>query len=272
MKSLLGTVVVENQGGGGGSLGAAAVARAQPDGYTILLGGAGSLVVNPIASSRTPYDPIKDFEPIAMIAISALAVVVHPSVPVRSLKELIVYAKANPGKLLSGSSGVGSTAHLATELFKSLVGAPDIVHVPYKGAGPALADLISGHIPMATPNVTGQLLELHQTGQLRVLAVTTPARLTFAPDIPTAEEAGLPGMISQNFTGLFAPAGTPSAVVDRISDATRAAMGDSDFQRMMVATGQEFFVDPTPDKTRRFLAEDIGRWRPVIAKIGLKLD
>ena len=160
MKALLGTVVIENIGGAGGSLGAAAVARAQPDGYTILLGGGGALVINPVAASRTPYDPIKDFEPIALLVVTGLALVVHPSLPVHSLGELIAYAKANPGKLSYGSAGVGSVNHLTGELFKSLTGTPDIVHVPYKGAGPAVTDLISGQIPMVMPNVTGQIIEL----------------------------------------------------------------------------------------------------------------
>ncbi|MEA2904707.1 MAG: hypothetical protein QOI12_2094 [Alphaproteobacteria bacterium] len=272
MKPLLGTVIAENIGGAGGSLGAAAVARAQPDGYTVLLGGGGALIVNPIASARTPYDPLRDFDPIALVVVTGLAIVVHPSVPVGNLKELISYAKANPGKLSFGSAGVGSFNHLTGELFKSLTGTPDIVHIPYRGAGPAMTDLISGQIPMATPNVTGQVLELHKAGKLRLLAVTTPARLVGAPEIPTAVESGLSGMISQNFVGLFAPAKTPKEIIGQIAEATRRAMTDRELQQLFVASGFEPVLDSTPDKTRRFLEDDIARWSPVIKAIGLKLD
>ena len=164
VKSSLGTVVVENIGGAGGSLGAAAVARSPSDGYTLLLGGGGALVLTPIASSRPPFDPVRDFEPIALLITTGLAIVVHPSLPVKTLAELIDYARINPGKLSYGSAGVGSMNQLTGELFKSLSGAADIVHVPYKGAGPAITDLISGQIPIATPNVTAQILELHHAG------------------------------------------------------------------------------------------------------------
>jgi tripartite-type tricarboxylate transporter receptor subunit TctC len=272
MKSLLGTVVVENQGGAGGSIGAAAVARAQPDGYTILLGGGGSHIINPIAANRPLYDPIKDFEPISILAVTTIGIAVHPSLPIHSLKELIDYAKASPGKLSYGSAGIGSFNNLTGELLKSLAGAADIVHVPYKGAGPALTDAVSGHIPVVLPNATGQVIALHRSGKLRIVAVTSPARLVALPDIPTAVEAGLPGMIAQNFTGLFAPAGTPPAIVGQISRATRAAMAEPDFRELLVKSGFEPQVDFDPAKTRAFVQEEIARWAPVIRAIGLKLD
>src|SRR6267142_1226585 len=147
VKALLGTIVIENLGGAGSSLGTAAVARAQPDGYTILLAGNSGLVINPIAATRSPYDPVKDFEPISILGLNPTAIEVHPSQPIKTLKELIDYAKANPGKLSYGSSGVGTVNHLIGELLKSQTGT-DIAHVPYRGAGPAMTDLISGHIPM----------------------------------------------------------------------------------------------------------------------------
>jgi tripartite-type tricarboxylate transporter receptor subunit TctC len=272
MKTSLGTVVVENMGGAGGVLGAAAVSRAQPDGYTILLGGSGALVINPVAASRSPYDPIKDFEAIALLVVTGLALVVHPSLPVHSLAELIAYAKANPGRLSYGSAGVGSMNQLTGELFKSLTGTPDIVHVPYKGAGPAVTDLISGQIPLATPNVTGQIIELHRSGKVRILAVTSPKRLAAASDIPTAVEAGLPGMVSQNFVGLFAPARTPKPIVEQIAQATRAAMAETEYQRMLIGSGFEPEIDSSPDKTRQFVEAEIVQWTPVIRSIGLKLD
>jgi tripartite-type tricarboxylate transporter receptor subunit TctC len=272
IKGPLGTVVVENIGGAGGSLGAASVARAQPDGYTLLLGGGGALVITPIAANKPPFDPIRDFEPIALLVTTGLAIVVHPALPVRNLSELIAYAKANPGKLSYGSAGTGSMNQLTGELFKSLSGAADVVHVPYKGAGPAITDLVSGQIPIATPNVTAQIIELHRSGRLRILAVTAPRRLSAAPDIPTAVEQGLPGMISQNFIGLFAPARTPRAIIDQVAQATRAVMGDDLFLRSLVASGFEPYSDSSPEKTRAFVDDEISRWGPIIKSIGLKVD
>jgi tripartite-type tricarboxylate transporter receptor subunit TctC len=233
VKGSLGTVFIENIGGAGGAVGGAAVARAQPDGYTLLLGGGGSQVLNPIAMSKPPYDPIRDFEPIATVAVLAMTIAVNPAVPVYTLQELIAYARANPRKLVYGSAGAGSMTHLTGELFKSLAGTPDIVHVPYKGSGSSLTDVISGQVPMAVANVTGQVLELHRAGKLRILAVTTPQRLAADPQFPTAVESGLPGLVAMNFSALFAPAGTRSAslstlqaLADRRSGGGRYRQGD----------------------------------------------
>jgi tripartite-type tricarboxylate transporter receptor subunit TctC len=272
MKTLLGTVVVENLGGAGSSLGASVVARAAPDGYTLLLGGAGSHVINPIAAERPLYDPIKDFEPISILCVTGLGIVIHPAVPASNLRELIDYAKANPGKLSYGSAGVGSMTHLTGELFKSLIHVPDIVHIPYKGGGQLISDLIGGQIQMIAQSVTGQVLELHRTGKLRMLAVTSPARLIAAPDIPTAVEAGLPGMVSQNFVGVFAPPRTPDTIVRQIAEATRNAMADMEFRQALIASGFEPQVDSDPDKARRFVEDEIARWTPIIKAIGLKLE
>jgi len=272
VKMTLGTVVIENQGGAGGAVGAASVARAQPDGYTILLGGIGSQVLNPIAMSKPLYDPVKDFEPIAILAVSALTFAVNPALPVHSLKDLIAYAKANPGKLAYGSAGTGSGTHLAGELFKLLAGTPDIVHVPYKGTGASVTDVISGQVPMIIANVTGQILELHKSGKLRMIATTAPERLSAEPDIPTAVESGLPGMIAANFTGLFAPARTPQPIIERIAAATSAAMADAGVRKNFADQGMELYLESTPEKTRRFVEEDIARWTPVIHSIGLKLN
>ena len=272
MRGLLGTVVVENLGGAGGALGAAAVARAQPDGYTILLGSGGTHVIIPVATSHLPYDPLKDFEPIAILGVTAGSIVVNPSLPARTLRELIDYAKANPGRLSYGSAGAGTMNHLGGELFKSLIGAPDIVHVPYRGAGLAITDAVSGHIPMITPNVTGQVIALHKTGKLRMLAVTTAQRVTAAPEIATAVEAGLPGMIAQNFIALLAPAATPKPIIEQIAQATRSAMAEPELQQMFIASGFEPHRDSNPEKARRFLDDEIARWSPIIKGIGLKLE
>jgi len=272
VKSLLGTVIVENQGGAGGSIGAAAVARAQPDGYTILLGSGGAMFIHPVATIRPTYDPQRDFEPIAILATTGLIIAVHPSLPVHSLKELIDYARANRGKLSYGSAGIGTVNHVGGELFKSLTGTADILHVPYKGAGPALADLLGGQIPLAFPNVTSQVLALHRSGRLRMLAVTTAQRMGAAPDIPTAEEAGLPGMIAQNFMGLYVPARTPRAIIEQLAQATQKVAADADYLKQLNASGAEPFPDSTPEKARRIVADEIARYTPVIKAIGLKLD
>jgi tripartite-type tricarboxylate transporter receptor subunit TctC len=272
VKESLGTVFIENQGGAGGAVGGAAVARAQPDGYTILLGGAGSQVLNPAAMSKPPYDPIRDFEPIAILATTSLTFAVTPSLPVHTLKELIAYAKANPAKLVYGSAGTGSMTHLAGELFKSLAGTPDIVHIPYKGSGASITDVISGQVPMIVANVTGQVLELHRSGKLRMIVVTGPERLVADPEIPTAVESGLPGMVSVNFTGLFAPARTPKPIVDQIASATASALASEEVRKNLIEQGLEPYPASTPDKTRRFVEADIARWTPVIRAIGLKLN
>jgi tripartite-type tricarboxylate transporter receptor subunit TctC len=272
MAGLLGTIVVENQGGGGSSLGAAAVARAEPDGYTILLGGPGALVINPVAASRPLYDPIRDFEPISLLVRNTFAIIVHPSLPVGTLADLIAYARNNPGKLSYGSAGVGSLNHLTGELLKSLTQTADIVHVPYRGAAPAIADLISGQIPMAMPSVTRQVIELHRTGKVRMLAVTSQGRLVAAPEISTAVEGGVPGMVSDSFIGLFAPRGTPGPMIEQIAQATRIAMAEQKLQQYFIESGFELYLASSPEKARATLAEAMARWTPIIKSIGLKLN
>jgi len=272
MKSLLGTVYVENQGGGTGTIASGEVARAPADGYTLLLGSTSTMVLNPMTMARVPYDPAKDFVPIAIIAVSTTSIVVHASVPVQTLPELIVYAKTNPGKLSYGSAGTGTMSNLSGELFKQLTGLNHLVHIPYKGAGPGITDLVSGHIPMMTPNVTGQLLEFHRAGKIRILAVNAAQRLSAAPDIPTAMEQGVPDMIGLLFLGLFAPAATPQALVARIADATHAAMADPDFQKVLIASGLEPVLDSNPESARQFIAEEIARWGPVVKAAGFKVE
>jgi tripartite-type tricarboxylate transporter receptor subunit TctC len=272
MKPLLGSMVVENMGGGGSSLGAAAVARARPDGYTILLGGSSTHVTEAVLKSKPLYDPLKDLEPIANLVLSAFALAIHPSVPARTLKEFIDYAKANPGKLSYGHAGVGSLNHLTGEMLKALTQTPTIVHVPYRGSGPATADTLSGQVQMVTPAVTAPLLEYHRTGKLRILAVTSPKRLIAAPDIPTAVEAGVPNMISEQSIGLLAPAGTPRAIIEQIYQASRSALAEQSFQRMLIESGFEPDLESNPQSFRRLIEADIARWAPLVTAIGVRLD
>jgi tripartite-type tricarboxylate transporter receptor subunit TctC len=271
MKPLLGTVVTENRGGGGGVTGAAEVARAQPDGHTFLFGNTSTQVLIPTIMTHPPYDPLKDFVGIYILCNAPTAIVVHESVPALTLKELIAYAKSNPGKLSYGSAGAGTLTNLAGELFKQLIGAPDIVHIPYKGSAPGVKDLASGHIPMMTPNVGGPLLELHRTGRVRILSINATNRIKAAPDIPTAAEAGLPGMVAGNLNGLFAPAGVPKEIVDQIAAATRTMMADADVQKLLVTSGFEPILDSGPDQTRAFITEEIARWTPVVKATGFKM-
>jgi tripartite-type tricarboxylate transporter receptor subunit TctC len=272
MKALLGTVVVENIGGGGSSLGAAAVVRARPDGYTILLGGTQTHVNEALLKGRPLYDPVKDLDPIASVAAYFLGIAVHPSVPAQSLKEFIAYAKTNPGKLSYGHAGVGTIQHLTGELFKSLVATPDIVQVPYRGTGPAIADLIGGQVPVGIVGVTGQVLELHRSGKMRVLAVTSPTRLIAAPELPTAAELGFPGITVTGSIGLLAPAGTPIGIIEQIAHASRTALAQPAYQQTLIDAGMESTLDSSPEKFRKILAADIALWTPVVKTLGLKID
>jgi tripartite-type tricarboxylate transporter receptor subunit TctC len=270
VKPHLGTIVVENQGGAGGTIATGEVARAQPDGYTALLANTSIMVLNPAIMPKVPYDPVKDFAPISILAISASGIMVHPSVAAKTLAEFVTYAKANASKLSYGSAGAGTMTQLAGELFKLKIGAPEITHVPYRGAGPSIADLVAGQIPMATINLTGQTVELHRTGKIRILAVTSPERLKGVPDIPTAVEAGMPGMIAQLFTGLFLPARTPKQIIDQVYQASQKTMEDPAMQKALVDQGLEPITNSSPDKVQAFIEEEVARWTPVVKAAGLK--
>lgn len=263
----LGNIVVDNRGGAGGVIGAGEVARARPDGYTILIGNTSTQVLNPAVMRSPPYDPVKDFVTVDMIAHSATSIMVHPSLPVQTLKQLISYARANPGKLSYASAGAGTVTNLAGEMFKQRAGGLNIVHVPYKGGGLATADLVSGYVPMMTPNITAQLLNLHRTGKVRILAVNAPTRLKAEPSIPAAVEV-LPGMVAQLFSGLFAPAGTPNAVIERISQVTRKALSDPGFQKTLIESGFEPVLDSSPEKAQRYIEQEHERLMPIIKATG----
>ncbi|OGA10867.1 MAG: hypothetical protein A2W68_17765 [Betaproteobacteria bacterium RIFCSPLOWO2_02_64_14] len=263
----LGAIVVDNRSGAGGLIGSAEVARAQPDGHTLLIGNTSTQIINPVVTRRPPYDPAKDFVTVDMIAISVTSIMVHPSLPARNVKQLIAYAKANPGKLSYASAGAGTLTHLAGEMFKQRAGGLQIVHVPYRGVGLAVSDLVSGYVPMMTPNVTGQLLGLYKAGKIRILSVNAPARLKAAPDVPATIEV-LPGMIAQLFSGVFAPAGTPRPIVDRVSQVTREALADQAFQQKLVQSAFDPVLDSSPEKAQRFVDHERERLIPVIKATG----
>ena len=272
IKPHLGTVVIENIGGGGASLGAAAAVRSRPDGYTLLLGGTLPHVNEALLKSKPLYDPVKDLDPIMRIAVGALAIAVHPSVPVNTLAELVAYIKANPGKVSYGHSGVGGTNHLIGELFKSVAGIPDLVQIPYRGAGPAMADLVSGQIPMGIVGVQAQSLGFHRNGAIRILAVTSKKPLEAAPDLPTTESAGFPGITNESSYGLLTPAGTPRPIIDKVAQASRALLSTAAYQQLMIDMGFEATPESDPEDFRRVLAADVALWSPIVKSLGLKLD
>jgi tripartite-type tricarboxylate transporter receptor subunit TctC len=272
VKPQLGTIVIDNRGGGGGLIGANDVAHAQPDGYSILLGSTTTHVLLTPAMANPPYDPVKDFSAVAVFAASSTSVVINASVPARTLAELVAYAKANPGKLSYGSAGNGSITNLAGELFKLRAGGLDIVHVPYKGIGQGVSDLIGGQIPMLSANATAQILDLHRAGKVRILAVNARSRVKSAPDIPTAIEAGLPDMVAQTTFGVFAPAGTPRPILERINAVTQDAMAEPQFQNELLRLGFEPVLDVGPDKAAGVFQEELARWTPILKATSTKPD
>jgi tripartite-type tricarboxylate transporter receptor subunit TctC len=265
-------IVIDNKPGAGGAVGTAEVARAKPDGYTLLSGTTTTHVINPAVTNGATYDPLKDFVPIAIITIAPTSIAVHPSVPAKTLQELVALVKANPGKYSYGSAGQGSITNLTGELFKRQAGGLDILHVPYKGAGPGLQDLIGGHIPIFTPILSAAPLSYHRAGKLRILAVCAEKRVSSAPDIPTAIEAGVPGLVVTVFNAIFAPANTPRGIIDQLHQATQKAMADPQFQKELRDVGAEPVTDSDPEKAARYIQGEVTRWPPIVKAIGLKLE
>jgi tripartite-type tricarboxylate transporter receptor subunit TctC len=267
IKIALGSIVVENRSGGGASIAINAVAQSQPDGHTLLLGSTSNLVLREGLGNRV-YDAAKDLVAATIFATTSTSITVSPSLPARTVKELIAYVTANPGKLSYGSGGTGAVTHITGEMFKQVAGGLDIVHVPYKGMAPAMNDLMSGQIALGFVNITAQVMALHRSGKIRILAINAPARLEAAPDIPTAIEAGLPDFVSQTFFGLFAPTGTPRAALDKIDQATQAAWSDAGFQKRLVEAGFEPMLGLGPERADAYLKQEIARWTPIVQKVG----
>ena len=265
----LGATYVDNVGGGGGTIGASIAARAPADGYTLLLGTTSELVLNPILAHQS-YDPIASFEPIAIICDSAAAIVVNPNVPVSNLNELVAYAQKNRGSLNYGSAGAGTVSNLAGELFKRLAGLPDITHIPYKGGGQALSDVIAGQIPIMTPMMSENIMELHRQGRIRIVAVTSERRLAAMPNLATAAEQGYPGLVARLFAGLFAPAKTPRPMVAKVEQATQQAMQSPAFKASFAAAGFELSTASHSAAAARYLNQEIARWKPLLEQSGLK--
>jgi tripartite-type tricarboxylate transporter receptor subunit TctC len=262
-------VVVDNRPAGGATIGMAAAARAAPDGHTLVIGNGHTLSINPFLFADPGYVATRDFTPISLVCTTQNLVVVHPSVPVASLAELIAYAKARPGQLNYASTGSGSPGHLAAELFKSMAGI-DMVHVPYRGAAPVLADMLSGRVQVyfAVPtSVTGVIRD----GRLRALAVTGARRSALFAELPTVQEAGLPGFVVESWYGLLGPAGLPPEVLSRLHRDTLAILQDPELRSRLAAGGLEP-ASSTPQEFAELIRTELDRWGPVVRASGAKVE
>lgn len=265
-----GAFVVENRSGAGTIIGTAEVARGTPDGHLLLLGSTNTHVLQPLTASTRSYDPLADFAPISILATTATAIAVTPGLPVNSVQELIKYAREHPGKIALGHSGPGTNTFLSGEMFKLLAGGLDIVSVPYKGAGPSFADLLSGQIQMIVVNVTNQITDFHEAGKIRLLAVNSASRIRSAPDTPTTAEAGLPGMLSQTFYATFAPARTPDDVLMHVDRVTQDVMRDAGFQDRLVKAGFDPVLGLGPREAVGYIADEYARWEPIVKKLATR--
>jgi tripartite-type tricarboxylate transporter receptor subunit TctC len=261
-------IVVDNRPGASGIIGAEFVSRAAPDGYTFLIANV-SLIVNPFLYPKMPYDPLKDFIPVTNLNSAPLLLVVHPSVPAKSVMELIAYAKSHPGRLNYGSGGLGSTPYLAAELFKSLAGI-DVVHVPYKGGAPALSDLVGGQLSFMIENMPGTMPYV-RANNLRALAITSPQRSGLAPELPTMAEAGVPGYEISGWNGLFAVKGTPPEIVAKLHSDVAKILRTAEVRQELAALGAEPVGD-TPEEFAAFLKTDMARWGKIIQENGIRSD
>ena len=262
-------IVVDNRGGAGGTIGTKAVSRSTPDGYTIVLGYTGTLAIGPTLYPTAGYDPRKDFEPIGLIGHAPNSLVVHPSFAVHSVKELVDYAKANPGKVNYGSAGVGTVSHVSGVYFANAAGI-DLVHIPYKGTGPALADLLGGHIPMAFAPIPATHANIAE-GKLRGLAVTSAKRSSLLPDMPTIAEAGIPGFEASLYYGLAAPTGTPRPIIDKLNKALRDALANDEVRKRLSTDGAEP-LPGTPEEYAAHIDKDETKWSKVVRDSGAKAE
>jgi len=272
MAELLGQqFVIENKAGAGGNIGADAVAKAPPDGYTLLMATVSTHAINPGLYRNMPYDPVRDFAPVAQIGVTPTLLGVHPSLPATDVKSLVALVKENPGKFTYGSSGLGSILHLCGEQFKALAGGINIVHVPYRGSAPMMSDLVGGQISMAF-DATPTALPQAQSGAIRAIGAGMATRMRAMPGLPTLQEQGLKGFECYTWNAILGPAGTPQPILDRLSDAINKALADAAvFNRL-----QEVGIDPTPGSTPEtvaaFINAELAKWAPIIRASGAHID
>jgi tripartite-type tricarboxylate transporter receptor subunit TctC len=260
-------VLIENRPGAGSTIGVAAAARAAPDGYTLAWAGGAALAISVSVYKKLPYDPTKDFAPVALVTRIPFVLVVHPSLPARSVPELIKLAKEKPGQLSYASGGVGSPHHLYAELFKSMTGI-QMMHVPYKGSAPAVADVVAGHVPVLFSDAV-VALPLIREGKLWALGVTEIARLASAPEIPTIAEAGVPDFDAVGWSMIVAPANTPEAIVTRLHAELKSIVELPDFQQQMLKLGMIPVSSPSPEELRHVISSEIARWSKVVHQAGI---
>jgi tripartite-type tricarboxylate transporter receptor subunit TctC len=261
--------VIENRGGAGGNIGADLVAKAAPDGTTILMGTPGTQAINQYVYKTMPYDTAKDFAPVSLVALVGNVLLINAKVPAKDLKELIALAKAKPGTLNFATPGAGSTGHLSTELLKTMAGL-DLVHVPYRGAAPAAQDLLAGQVQMAIDNIPSALPHI-QSGAVRALAVTTAKRWFALPDVPTMAEAGVPGYEASSWFVVMAPARTPADIVAKLSAEIDRLLKTDEMRKRFNDVGAEP-VGGTPEALGRFLAAEAVKWQKVVAAANVKID
>ena len=263
--------VVENRAGAGGNIGADAVAKADPDGYTLLMATVSTNAINPGLYKHMPYDPVRAFAPIGRVGVTPTLLLVNPSIPATDVKSLVALIKANPGKFNYGSSGVGSILHLCGEEFKSLAGGLDIVHVPYKGSAPMDTDLLGGQITMAF-DATPTALPLAQSGKVHALGAGMAKRLGAMPDLPTLQEQGLKGFECYTRNAILAPAGTPKPIVDRLNAAINKSLADPAVSDSLQKAGINPTPGSTPQQTAEFIKAELTKWAPIIKASGAQVD
>ena len=263
------TVVVDNRGGGGGNVGAHLVAKAPPDGHTLLVGSSGPLSVNPVVVSNLPYDSLKDYSPISRVHVVPLVVLAGQKSGIGSIKELIERARVNPAKLATASAGTGTTNHFGIELFNNMAGVK-LLHVPYKGSGPALAEMLGGQIPVMFDQLSASIGYVRD-GRLKALAVASASRASVLPGVPTLDESGLRGYEASTFIGVLAPANTPKPVVARLNAAMRKVMDTAAVREKFLGLGAEP-GSSSPEEFRKLIADELAKWRDVAKKAGLKFD
>ena len=262
-------VIIENRPGAGGNSGADVVAKAAPDGYTLVMGTVGTHAINMSLYARMPYDAVKDFDPVVLVAGVPNLLVVHPSVPAKTVAELTALAKSQPGKLNVASSGNGTSIHLAAELYKQMAGV-DITHVPYKGSSPAVADLLGGQVQLMFDNMPSSLPHA-KAGKLRALAVTSLKRSPALPDVPTMDESGLKGFDATSWFGLLAPAGTPKDIIAKLNAASVKALATPEMRERLAAQGADP-IGNSPEQFSVFINAEIDKWAKIVRASGARVD